>query len=123
MRAVGTKNTGPELTVRKLLFQNGFRYRLHRKDLPGTPDIVFPSRKKAIFINGCFWHGHSHCPKGRPPNSRKDYWTKKIADNTQRDLKNSTLLGEQGWQVETVWQCELRDMGHLLSRLKKFLDT
>ena len=123
MRAVGTKNTGPEMIVRRLLFQNGFRYRLHRKDLPGTPDIVFPSRKKAIFINGCFWHGHPGCPKGRPPKSRQDYWVKKIECNTQRDLKNSKLLQERGWQAETVWQCQLKNSDVLIAKLKKFLGS
>jgi DNA mismatch endonuclease, patch repair protein len=86
MRSVPTKNTSTEMAVRSLLTRLGWRYRLHRKDLPGTPDIVFPGKKKVIFVNGCFWHGHKECPKARLPRSRPEYWTPKIARNTQKDF-------------------------------------
>src|ERR1700722_1374627 len=109
MRAGPTTKTAPELAIRSLLFRMGFRYRLHRRDLPGTPDIVFPGRKKAIFVNGCFWHGHSGCPKGRPPKSRPEYWLNKIERNAQNDLINIEKLDGLGWKTLTVWQCELKD--------------
>jgi DNA mismatch endonuclease (patch repair protein) len=121
MRAVPTKNTTPELAIRSLLFRMGFRYSLHRKDLPGTPDIVFPGRRKAIFVNGCFWHGHSGCPKGRPPKSRPEYWLNKIDRNAQRDQVNIEQLGCLGWKTLTIWQCELKDESQLRSRLVDFL--
>ena len=121
MQAVPTKNTSPEKAVRALLTRNGYRYRLHRKDLPGTPDIVFPGRRKVIFVNGCFWHGHKGCPKGRPPRSRPEYWIPKIAHNVEADQKNLAELATRSWQALTVWQCELRDSLLLETKLTKFL--
>lgn len=121
MRAVPTKDTTPERAVRSLLTRNGYRYRLHRKDLPGTPDIVFMGRRKAIFVNGCFWHGHAGCTKGRPPRSRPEYWIPKIARNIENDQRNLVELAKLGWRVLTVWQCELRQSLLLEKKLIKFL--
>ncbi len=121
MQAVGTKNTSPELVVRKLLFRLGYRYRLHRRGLPGTPDIVFPGRKKAIFVHGCFWHGHT-CPKGRPPKSKLDYWAPKLLANRLRDEKKQADLAVLGWDVLVVWQCETRDPVLLEATLRQFVD-
>src|SRR5437899_3214327 len=106
MQAVKTKHTGPEMRLRRALHALGFRFRLHRRDLAGSPDIVLPKWRTAIFVHGCFWHGHG-CAKGRPPKSRLDYWLPKIQANRERDMKNERRLREQGWRVLTVWQCEI----------------
>jgi DNA mismatch endonuclease (patch repair protein) len=122
MQSVGQKNTGPEMTVRRLAHGLGFRFRLHRRDLPGRPDLVFPGRRKVIFVNGCFWHGHRGCSKGRLPKSRQDYWKPKIALNKQRDAAAIERLLASGWRVLTVWQCETRDSRALAARLRRFLE-
>src|SRR5262245_24900911 len=109
MSAVHTVNTGPELVVRRLLHRIGYRYRLHVKALPGRPDLVFPSRRKVIFVHGCFWHGHE-CNKGHLPKSRLDYWAPKIAANRLRDANVLRTLGEDGWHALVVWQCETGDL-------------
>ena len=121
--AVRSKNTKPEMAIRRMLHAAGYRYRLHRSDLPGTPDLVFPSRKKVIFVNGCFWHGHS-CEKGsRQPKSNADYWIPKIARNVERDAENLAELNALGWQAMTVWECELRESPEeLRGRIAQFLD-
>jgi DNA mismatch endonuclease (patch repair protein) len=121
MRAVGTAHTGPEWIVRRLLHKNGYRYRLHAKRLPGRPDVVFPSRRKAIFVHGCFWHGHG-CSKGRAPKSKLDYWGPKLDQNAARDRRNEDDLRRLGWETLTVWQCETKDEAELLARLKSFVD-
>lgn len=123
MRAVPTRNTSPELIVRALLSHAGIRYRLHCKKLPGTPDIVFAGRQKAIFINGCFWHAHEGCPKGRPPQSRTEYWIPKLQANKARDQRNVAELESMGWKALTVWQCETKDLVALDARLIDFLDV
>ncbi|WP_208986144.1 very short patch repair endonuclease [Labrenzia sp. OB1] len=120
MQAVKSKDTGPELIVRRLLHSMGFRYRLHRKDLPGKPDIVFGPKKKALFIHGCFWHGHG-CSKGRLPKSKLDYWGPKISSNLKRDERKKQELKKNGWSVLEVWQCETGDLNSLKSKLLKFL--
>ncbi|SDP49717.1 very short patch repair endonuclease [Afipia sp. GAS231] len=120
MKSVGTQDTGPELLVRRLLHRAGYRYRLHRKDLPGRPDIVFPSRRKAIFIHGCFWHGHD-CGKGKLPKSRTEYWTAKIKANQDRDAKVVSRLKKDGWQILTLWQCELKSAEATERILREFL--
>ena len=107
MAAVRSKDTKPELFIRKALHARGYRFRLHRKNLPGTPDIVFPSRKCAIFVNGCFWHGHE-CPSGTLPTARREYWEAKIGRNKVRDAHNQRELEEAGWGVLVVWECDLR---------------
>lgn len=120
MQSVQTQNTGPELVLRKLLAKLGFRYRLHRRDLPGSPDIVFPGRRKVIFVHGCFWHGH-RCAKGRLPKSRLDYWEPKIAANRKRDSKNEKALEALGWKSLTIWQCQMSDLNSLKSHALRFL--
>ena len=122
MKAVRRKNTVPEMAVRRLLHAAGYRYRLHVKRLPGSPDIVFPSRKKVIFVHGCFWHGHD-CRAGRPPQSRQDYWLPKIARNRERDAAASNALSQSGWDSITVWQCEAADRDLLTKRLTDFLGS
>ena len=120
MQAVGSRDTAPEMAVRRLLHRSGYRYRLHRKDLPGRPDIVFVSRRKAIFVHGCFWHGHD-CPKGRLPKSRRDYWVPKLRGNRERDARNADRLRSMGWEVLAVWECETADLDALAARLFAFL--
>lgn len=122
MQSVGTKDTGPELTVRRALFERGYRYRLHRKDLPGSPDIVFPSRKKAVFVHGCFWHGHG-CQKGRAPKSRTEYWGPKIEANRLRDERNIRQLTDMGWDTLVIWQCDLADLEKTLQHIIFFLEN
>lgn len=122
MRRIRSKNTVPELTVRKLLRDLGFTgYRIHRKELPGKPDIAFIGRKKAIMIHGCFWHGHD-CKEGlRKPKSNADYWLPKIDRNKARDAEHTVKLEQMGWKVLTVWECELRDARNLANKLRCFL--
>ncbi len=120
MQSVGTVNTGPELAVRRFLHQMGYRYRLHAKNLPGRPDIVFASRKKVIFVHGCFWHNHG-CDKGRPPKSRLTYWGPKLTANRERDKAQRSRLEALGWGVLTIWQCETRDLEKLSQKLDAFL--
>ena len=120
MQAVRTKNTGPEIAVRRLTHSMGYRYRLHQRDLPGKPDLSFPGRRKVLFVHGCYWHGHG-CPKGRLPKSSLDYWGPKIARNKQRDSENEESLRHQGWDVMTVWQCEVFDSADLRDRIVTFL--
>jgi DNA mismatch endonuclease (patch repair protein) len=117
MQSVGTKNTGPEVAVRRALHALGLRFRLHRKDLPGSPDIVLPKWGTAIFVHGCFWHGHG-CAKGQPPKSRQEYWVPKIETNRQRDRQSEDRLRQLGWNVLTVWQCETRDAGTIAERMR-----
>lgn len=120
MQQVKQRDTKPEKQVRSLLHRLGYRFRLHRKDLPGTPDIVLPAKNVAIFVHGCFWHGHG-CRIGKEPKSRLEYWGPKIQGNKDRDRRKSVELAEQGWRVETVWQCELNDIAALEERLKQIL--
>lgn len=120
MRAVKGKNTGPELVVRRALHAMGYRFRLHRRDLPGTPDIVLPSRRVAIFVHGCFWHGH-RCRKGRLPKSNVAFWAEKIDRNKARDRAVRAKLRRQGWRAMTIWQCQTRDCTKLLLVLDLFL--
>lgn len=120
MRRVKGKDTLPEKTVRSVLHALGYRFRLHRKDLPGTPDIVFPSRRLVLFVHGCFWHGHG-CQIGRLPKSRLEYWQPKIQANRERDRRKEAALSASGWRVATVWQCELADLNVLTDRLRTAL--
>ncbi len=123
MSRIGSKNTKPELVVRRLVFSMGYRYRLHGKNLPGTPDLVFPGRRKAVFVNGCFWHGHAGCRYGRLPKSRIAFWEAKIDRNRQRDSSNIAELQAAGWRVLTVWECELNEIEILMRRLNEFLQS
>ena len=120
MASVGQKNTTPEMTVRRLVHGLGYRYGLHRRDLPGRPDLVFRSRRKVIYVHGCFWHGHD-CRKGRLPSSNVDYWTEKLSRNRERDAKNVGDLEDLGWKVCVVWECETKDLERLGRRLAGFL--
>lgn len=122
MRRIKNKDTKPELVVRRTLHRLGYRYRLHRKDLPGKPDLAFASRRKAIFVHGCFWHQHPTCAEGRPPRSNGDYWGPKLARNVQRDQGAIAALEAMGWTVTTVWECELVDIDKVAGRLIAFLD-
>jgi DNA mismatch endonuclease (patch repair protein) len=122
MRAVNQKNTAPELRLRKALHALGYRYRLHPKELPGRPDLAFPSRRATIFVHGCFWHGHD-CRAGRLPSSRTDYWLPKIAENQRRDARKRAELEALGWRVLTVWECELEKPEEAVSAAAFFLDS
>ena len=117
MRRVKAKDTAPELAVRKALTRLGLRYRLHRKDLPGRPDIVLPGRRLAILVHGCFWHGHDCARGARVPQQNRDYWLAKVARNRARDARSQTALALAGWRTETIWECELKDLAGLEARL------
>ena len=118
MRQVKAKGTSPELKVRKLLWGMGLRYRLHRKDLPGAPDIVLPSRKLAVLVHGCFWHGHDCARGARVPKQNRPYWTQKIERNRQRDARTQAELVAKGWTPLVVWECDLKDPAALKARLQ-----
>ena len=120
--AVRSKHTKPEMIVRRLLHAEGYRYRLHRSDLPGSPDLVFPSLKKVIFVNGCFWHGHT-CKNGdRLPKTNTEYWHPKIARNIERDTENLADINALGWDALTVWECEVRELfDDLKAKMDEFL--
>ena len=120
MARIGSKNTKPEIEVRSLLHRLGYRFRLHRKELPGKPDIVFKRRRKAIFVHGCFWHGHG-CRIGKLPKSNLGFWNEKIERNRRRDVEKRSELERLGWSVDEVWQCEIKDNQTLADRLQKFL--
>lgn len=120
MQSVGQRNTAPEVKVRRALHRLGYRFRLHGKSLPGRPDIVFPSRRKVIFIHGCFWHGHN-CSKGRLPKSRPEYWIPKIESNKARDERRVNELREAGWESLVVWQCEVAKIDEAVGAITRFL--
>ena len=122
MARIGSADTAPELVVRKLLHRLGYRFRLHRRNLPGTPDICFPGRKKAIFVHGCFWHRHEGCRRTTTPRTRTSFWNDKFQKNVVRDRANLNDLGELGWSVMVVWECETADPEALAARLAGFLD-
>jgi DNA mismatch endonuclease (patch repair protein) len=108
MAGIKSKNTQPEMLVRKFLHGRGFRFRLHTKKLPGSPDLVLPKHKVAIFVHGCFWHRHAACKYATTPSSNVDRWETKFKDNVERDERNSNALDALGWKVIVVWECELR---------------
>lgn len=123
MRAVKSRDTSPELTVRKLLYSIAPSYRLHRSDLPGKPDIAYVGRQKAIFVHGCFWHGHD-CPRGaRIPKNNRDYWVAKIARNRARDQKAQADLQDFGWKTFVIWECQLKQPQRVAQRLRRFLQV
>jgi len=121
MRRVKGKDTSPEMIVRRALTRLGARYRLHRADLPGKPDIVMPGRRLALFVHGCFWHGHDCARGARVPKQNRDYWLSKVGRNRARDERSRAALAEAGWRVETIWECELKDLGALEARLASLL--
>ena len=121
MASVRGKDTGPELRVRRLLWREGYRYRLHARGLPGKPDLALAARRTAVFVHGCFWHGHD-CGRGaRAPKANAAYWSGKIARNRARDARTAAELETMGWTPVVVWECELRDEAGLLARLKRAL--
>lgn len=121
MRAVKSKDTKPEIKIRSLIHKLGYRFRLHRKDIPGTPDIAFPVRHKVIFIHGCFWHGHD-CKRGsRVPKENRDYWENKIERNRRRDTINVDALQQLRWQILVIWECEITHSQDLTRKLTDFL--
>lgn len=125
MSHIRSKDTKPEVLVRRFLFAHGFRFRLHRKDLPGKPDIVLSKYKTVIFINGCFWHGHQDCKYSTIPETNREFWENKIKGNIQRDKETYSRLAELGWNVIEIWQCQLkpktkdRTLQNLITELKK----
>ena len=119
MSKISSKDTKPEILVRKFLFSKGFRYRINVKTLPGKPDIVLPKYKTIIFVNGCFWHGHN-CKKGKLPSSNTDFWKEKISNNKSRDAKNSDV--KLGWKVIIIWQCEISKIDNRTKILNKLLE-
>lgn len=122
MKRVKQRNTAPELIVRQILFAAGYRYRIHRMDLPGSPDIVFPGRRMIIFVNGCFWHGHENCVRASLPKTRSQYWKDRILKNQERDARSIAALEKLGWIVDTIWECQTKDVISLEDRLVRFLD-
>lgn len=119
MARVKGKNTTPEIFVRSMLHASGYRFRLHKRDLPGSPDIVIPRYRTAVFVHGCFWHGHD-CPRGRAPTTNVEFWRKKIISNTMRDAVNTVHLEEKGWSVVVIWTCRLTiDTEALIKALKR----
>jgi DNA mismatch endonuclease (patch repair protein) len=121
MRAVSSRNTAPELLVRKLLFSLGYRYRLHRSDLPGKPDLVFSARKKVIFVHGCFWHQHPSCKRAKAPSSNISFWDQKLTRNVERDRQVQDQLMSFGWECLVLWECEITDQARLTASLRRFL--
>ena len=124
MGRVRGRDTKPEMVVRRLLHAMGYRYRLHAKDLPGRPDIVFRKRRRAIFVHGCFWHRHpdAECRLARLPKSRLDFWLPKLEGNRERDAATVERLESMGWDVLLVWECELRDREQLGNKLRRFVE-
>jgi DNA mismatch endonuclease, patch repair protein len=123
MRRIRKTDTRPELAVRRLAHGMGYRYRLHRRDLPGTPDLVFPSRKKVILVHGCFWHQHGCALGHKKPSANPDYWHPKLARNVARDAQNRERLRALGWDVLVIWECEAKDSTRLAERIRAYLEA
>jgi len=121
MQAVRSSGTRPEMAVRSLAHRLGYRFRLHRRDLPGKPDLVFSSRRKVIFVHGCFWHQHPGCRFAARPSTRAEFWEAKLDGNVRRDARVQTQLTERGWSVLVVWECETRSEEAMATRIKRFL--
>ena len=121
MARVGSRDTKPELAVRKVAHRLGFRFRLHRSDLPGRPDIVFPRLRKVLFVHGCFWHQHPGCYRASLPKTNTDFWQTKLANNVLRDERNATVLRAAGWTVGAIWECETRSPQTLRAAVRSFL--
>lgn len=121
MRAVKGTDTAPELAVRRMVHAMGYRFRLHRADLPGKPDLVFPGLRRVIFVHGCFWHGHDCARGARMPKAHADYWSAKIGRNRTRDGAHLEALREDGWRALVIWECELKELARVKRRLAAFL--
>jgi DNA mismatch endonuclease (patch repair protein) len=121
MARIGQRNTVPEVLVRRSLHDMGYRFRLHRRDLPGTPDIVLPRHRAAVLVHGCFWHRHPNCQFAYTPKTRLDFWSRKFEQNDERDRRNEVALKERGWIVVTIWECEAIDSAKLKTRLRQAL--
>ncbi|WP_429725905.1 very short patch repair endonuclease [Azospirillum lipoferum] len=121
MARIGPRDSKPEMIVRRLAHALGYRYRLHRRDLPGTPDMVFPRLRKAIFVHGCFWHRHDGCKYSTTPKTRTDFWEDKFKKNTERDTRKEQELRALGWDVLTIWECETRNPDFLNKKLSRWL--
>lgn len=121
MSKIRNADTGPEMTVRRLVHSMGYRYRLHRRDLPGCPDLVFPAMKKVIFVHGCFWHRHRGCKYAYTPKSREDFWIVKLEGNRERDKENMAKLAQLEWKILVIWECETDDLDSLKSRIQAFM--
>lgn len=123
MSSVKSKDTKPEIIVRKLLHSMGYRFRVHREDLPGTPDIVLPKYKAVIFVHGCFWHGHEGCPRAKLPRTNMEFWEVKIAKNMARDAEAVQNLSRMGWKSLVIWTCEIKDLEQLSKKIRDFLSN
>jgi len=121
MSLIRGKDTTPELRLRRLVHGMGFRYRLHVKELPGKPDLVFPARKAVIFMHGCFWHRHPGCKLARMPKSKLNFWKPKLEGNRKRDIVNQTLLKKLGWRSLVIWECEMRNLDKVAKKVRDFL--
>jgi DNA mismatch endonuclease (patch repair protein) len=121
MRRIRSRNTLPEMVVRSMVHALGYRFRLHQGNLPGRPDIVFPSRKRVIFVHGCFWHAHRGCARTHVPKTNDAYWVPKLAGNKDRDRRNRRELATSGWRSLVIWECEIQNRGRLIGKLTKFL--
>jgi len=120
MRRIRSKDTNPELIIRRLVFKMGYRYRLHGKNLPGKPDLVFARRKKVIFIHGCFWHQHKNCIDSHIPKTNRDYWKPKLERNRMRDAENQSRLKKIGWSFLIIWECQIKNSLGLSRKIKRF---
>lgn len=123
MRAVRTRNTGPEMRVRQIAHELGYRFRLNLRDLPGKPDLAFPGQRKVIFVHGCFWHQHQGCPRGNAPQSNLSFWQPKLARNKTRDEEQLAAVKKRGWRALVVWECQTKDKKRLAARLRRFLGS
>jgi len=123
MSHISGKDTKPEILVRSLLHRMGYRFRLHKKNMPGKPDIVLPKHKKVIFVHGCFWHGHKNCPRSKRPSTNVKFWNKKIDGNIERDKKNIKSLEYLGWKTLIIWTCEIKNEDALKHKLISFMET
>lgn len=123
MARVRSKGMRPELAVRKLAYSLGYRYRLHARDLPGCPDMVFRPRRKVVFVHGCFWHRHANCKLARMPKSHVSFWRQKLEGNRRRDEEKRRELVRAGWRVLTIWECQIPKIGRVAARLQRFLNA
>ena len=122
MARVRAKGTKPEQVVRQIAHSLGYRFRLHRDNLPGKPDLVFPRHRKVILVHGCFWHGHRHCSKAKRPATNRAFWEKKLSRNMERDRQDTAALREAGWKVLVLWECETKNRGRVATSIRRFFE-